>query len=500
MSKMGSQPPQDIRRIERMAGRGARVYPGDSVAMMQGAGGNAVAPADTHCLPGEVKALTPPAVWVLDDGGAPPVKTVYTPGSLVRNVANTHNYRCLLGHTAAAINQPDVGADWADFWIEVVSTYECYVYPAELGTAAGVYPIDNVWPVFIDDSVCGELDPGYRGLLSFSYTGDWFMYPYDALAEAAVLRGTASANHSFHAINTSAQNFASGVGAQVLFQRDTPVASPTDDWLHDDGGNYDTTTSEYTVPTSGYYKLEAQISVEYPMADTVWVLTLEYSPDAGANWYSMTISNLTDMAGAGSYTEDTITVVGNYVLDKGDLVRVWALQWNGPAAVHGVVHYNRSHFSGSMLYALGGGGGVAVYPKRGLMLHRAATVLAGNAMTSYCTAAYNYDNYTVQIPAANNDSFSHGCFLRAGTYTFEAWGTTSNNRGKIDWTLDGNVIVAGQDWYSAAATGFVVKTVAAHVVATDGWHRLVGTVNGKNGASSNFFIALHVYWFKQVPD
>ena len=477
--------PKDMQRLAQQAARGSRVYPGESVSITEGAFGNAVSPADTHCLPGEVKAIKQPGVWV--------TATAYGPGSLVRNIADDNNYRCYLGHTAAALNQPDVGADWADFWVEVVSTYECYVYDAE--RTGNIYPRGDVWPVFIDDSVSGELVSPYRGLLSTSYTGDWFMYPYDKLAEAAVDRGTASGNHSFHAVLAdTAQTIVDSTWTTVEFERDTPVASPNDDWLHDDDAAYDIVNFRYVCPTEGYYHLSSQLGLD---PDAFWRARLQYSPDLGANWYDIA-ANLAEPADNVAWNSHlTLTCMAK--LDVGDWVRVRVWQQNGGAAnrlVDGSAIY--SNFCGVMVYpVITAGVPVVALPKRATMWHDEATVIAGGALASaFPGGNQRYKTYSYQ-PGALNDEFTNGCFLRAGIYTFTLLCITIAAGGIITWYVDG-VAIGTTDVRSAVTTYNVTKTIAAIAVTTDGWHKITGKVLGTSGAGHSAWLTK--YWFKQAAD
>lgn len=146
-----------------------------------------------------------------------------------------------------------------------------------------------------------------------------------------------------------------------------------------------------------------------------------------------------------------------------------------------------------------GSGSAPTYPKRWTCWHDEATVLTGNAITGDNTAGNFFYSRFYQNASAINDEFTHGVYLAAGTYTFTALGNTSNNSGKIDWYLDGSTFTTAQDWYSASSVVSVKKT-ASVVIATDGWHTLKGKVAGKNASSSNYFMVLIKYWFKQSSD
>ena len=139
-------------------------------------------------------------------------------------------------------------------------------------------------------------------------------------------------------------------------------------------------------------------------------------------------------------------------------------------------------------------------PLRATMWHDEAIVLAGSALARRHDTDQNYNTNSDQVAHADNESFSNGCFLKAGTYTFRVMGYRSSDHGKIDWTIDGVSIVAGQDWYNAVASYNYVFSTAAVAVLTTGWHTIVGTVNGKNGASADFQMSLTKYWFEPAAD
>jgi len=138
--------------------------------------------------------------------------------------------------------------------------------------------------------------------------------------------------------------------------------------------------------------------------------------------------------------------------------------------------------------------------KRATMWHDESIVTNGNALTHALNVAQRYANYSYQDAAANADSFTNGCYLRAGTYTLYVLGVTHSSRGIIDWDLDGVEIVANQDWYSAATVYNVVKSTAAVAVTFDGWHLLQGTIDGKNGSATDFRMSLTKFWFVPASD
>lgn len=139
-------------------------------------------------------------------------------------------------------------------------------------------------------------------------------------------------------------------------------------------------------------------------------------------------------------------------------------------------------------------------PTRAECWHDEATILVGNALTIAVNTSQPYNDYAYQNAAVNGDSFTQSVFLRAGTYIMSILGVTGNNRGKVDWYLDGTLIVSGQDWYTAGTVYNVVVTVANVVVPFDGYHVLKGSINGANVASGGYALYLTKLWWKQTAD
>lgn len=134
------------------------------------------------------------------------------------------------------------------------------------------------------------------------------------------------------------------------------------------------------------------------------------------------------------------------------------------------------------------------YPTRATLWHDEAVVIVGGALGIDIATAYHYFTAAFQSGAANGDTFEQVFLLAAGSYTFGVDGYATNNRGIIDWYLDGLPLVIGQDWY--AASGAVTVKTATVRVPTTGLHTLRGVVNGKNGSSSGFSETLTKYWFR----
>ena len=135
------------------------------------------------------------------------------------------------------------------------------------------------------------------------------------------------------------------------------------------------------------------------------------------------------------------------------------------------------------------------YPETALMFHRHSEVTNGNALTETVNTAHPFGHYAEQSAAADADAFRQSFMLKAGTYDIHIRGRQRTDAGKLDWTLDGNSIATGQDWYGANTDNFV-KTISSVTVTGNGRHLLAGTVNGKNGSSSDYRIMLTEIWFE----
>lgn len=142
-------------------------------------------------------------------------------------------------------------------------------------------------------------------------------------------------------------------------------------------------------------------------------------------------------------------------------------------------------------------------PQRATMFHDQATVITGNAIVKVYVVGFtgvnsNALNYASQNASANGDSFSNSFFLKAGTYNFTALGVKNTNCGKIDWYIDGVKVVSQDDYYGALS----LNELFTHSVTVvgDGYHKLVGTINGKHASSSGYHMYLTRYWFAPATD
>lgn len=129
------------------------------------------------------------------------------------------------------------------------------------------------------------------------------------------------------------------------------------------------------------------------------------------------------------------------------------------------------------------------YPKSAVMFHRYAWVLVGNPLTCAHSANPDFSYYAYQNAPANGDTFTHNFYLAAGVYALKVHGHTALDRAKIDWYIDGVLVVSGQDWWSGGTVwnAIIVDSV---LVSYSGPHVLKGITNGCNVGSTGWGIWL----------
>lgn len=132
---------------------------------------------------------------------------------------------------------------------------------------------------------------------------------------------------------------------------------------------------------------------------------------------------------------------------------------------------------------------MAQYPKTAVIFARYGTVTVGNAYTLLHNAAQDFAHRAIQVPPADGDSFTHPFYLAAGSYTMKVMGYEGVGRGRIDWYIDGVKVISLQDWYAAVDANNIIKSASVTVVG-NGRHTLTCIVNGKNGASAEYYIDL----------
>jgi len=123
--------------------------------------------------------------------------------------------------------------------------------------------------------------------------------------------------------------------------------------------------------------------------------------------------------------------------------------------------------------------------------HANDTIVTGGALTTWTNGEY------YQSTLANGDTFSLQFAGEGGGYVLTVNGSTGADCGMIDWYLDGNFIFPGQDWYSAAYTQGVSKSL--YFACPPGLHTLKAVVNGKNASSTGYRIPLNYFTLACTP-
>lgn len=132
----------------------------------------------------------------------------------------------------------------------------------------------------------------------------------------------------------------------------------------------------------------------------------------------------------------------------------------------------------------GGGGGGPVAAQ--VFLDNFTGVTGTWGATSYGSQRFGF-YLSNTATHANGDAVEGKFSLAAGTYDLDLLCITSSAYAMVDVSIDG-VVVGSVDLYSAGEVDNAHKTLTSVVVATDGIHTLRLTANGKNGASSSYYI------------
>lgn len=122
-----------------------------------------------------------------------------------------------------------------------------------------------------------------------------------------------------------------------------------------------------------------------------------------------------------------------------------------------------------------------------------AQVLVGNGFT-YTNDALNFFAYRCyQNAPANGDSFGWYANLQAGTYKMGVWFEKYTDRGKQDISI-GSIAVGTIDTYNAALNRDQLTIFTGIIIPSTGNYLVKSVVNGKNGASTNFFM-MNSFWY-----
>ena len=122
-------------------------------------------------------------------------------------------------------------------------------------------------------------------------------------------------------------------------------------------------------------------------------------------------------------------------------------------------------------------------------------VVAGNWTWYINTNQILNGHYPTSL--ANGDKVTFPLVLGKGTYEVSMLYSTSNDRGKLDIALDGNIIINQLDQYSAGVIYNVIHRESA-VVIRHPTKTISFTVNGKNPASSDYIASWSLISFRRV--
>lgn len=115
----------------------------------------------------------------------------------------------------------------------------------------------------------------------------------------------------------------------------------------------------------------------------------------------------------------------------------------------------------------------------------------GQGTWAFSATANQWGGFTFlnAVGAADGDNLVFKVYLAAGTYTLEELGIKGSNHAIIDYEIDGAVI-ATVDHYAAVGAYNQRSVDTGNVIATSGLKTLTMKANGKNAASSGYFMAV----------
>jgi len=123
-------------------------------------------------------------------------------------------------------------------------------------------------------------------------------------------------------------------------------------------------------------------------------------------------------------------------------------------------------------------------------------VVAGT-WAEYISNLYVTNHYIANITDANNDEITFPLSLGKGTYDVHFVYTTSSESGKLDISLDSQVIINQLDLYSAATIRNVIHE-ESNIVLKGGDYKLSLKANGKNAASTAYHLTGVYISFRRV--
>lgn len=131
--------------------------------------------------------------------------------------------------------------------------------------------------------------------------------------------------------------------------------------------------------------------------------------------------------------------------------------------------------------------------KAPVMWHDQSLVIVGANITYAQDGGQAFNFVAYQDTGANADEWENGFVCQSGTYSIKILSSKDGSRGILDVYIDDVLISAGIDFYDAGTLNNEINTISS-VVITDGYHTFKGIVNGKNGSSSGYNIAITKIW------
>lgn len=200
----------------------------------------------------------------------------------------------------------------------------------------------------------------------------------------------------------------------------------------------------------------------------------------------------------GTQPQHTLDVNGNIGIATSGYLNFGAADGNSGYGFRdnaGVLEFKNNSGNWTPIGSGTGGGGVVGQDITIPMLQFKIINGCGGSFIRSATAQQYYNFEIWQTTPAAGDIIQTTVNLAAGTYTFYALGRGSNNRGIIDWSIDGqSPFITGQDWYSASDAPNTIKSGTV-TITESGRHTLRLTVTGKNAASSNYYFVLTSVYF-----
>ena len=288
---------REVMDLRRLVARGASIRGESDVGTSPGRVAGVPLARDTLTELAQVKFRRNPDAW---SNGA-----VYAPNTPV--IHNAVNYVCVVGHTAVAggaDNEPGVGANWANYWRATYNAYEVYLLEPQVGTH-----MQTIWPVWINDTLSGEVPDGYRGHITMSRWGNWYMLPPNGMDGALCT-----------AYIDNAQNINNGAWTKLLLNQ----------VMYNYGGHFSVVNNRFDAPQAGVYQFNCSINFVnngvWNAGDTVGVYLYVNGAAVPGAW---AWNNQQSPFRSAGLTRDLL-------LAAGDFVELWVYQSSGAAcAVNG---------------------------------------------------------------------------------------------------------------------------------------------------------------------